>query len=99
MDLPQKDEKMNRLNYMLLWVFMASLGLFAVVFSFYIASILIPILLVIVAVSGLANLVIYLYKNYTNKKVETCKINLRRGKKSQPDIIDVEYEIMDDKQK
>lgn len=87
---------MNRINDILLWVFMASLALFAVVFSLYVASILIPILLVIIVASGLANLIIFLYKNYKSKNPENCRINVR-VKKNKPEIIDAEYEIIDDK--
>lgn len=91
---------MNRLNNVLLWVFMASIGLFVVMFSLYVASILIPILLVIILVSGVANLVMFLYKNYQNggqANNEQTKCKIPEGKKSNPEIIDAEYEVVDDK--
>lgn len=90
-----KEEKMKDLNDWLLWIFWAALGLFAVVFAFYVASILIPILLIIILVSGLGNLFMLLYKTYKAKTQADCRIET--AKKRKPDIIDAEYEIIDDK--
>lgn len=86
---------MNRLNNLLLWVFMASIGLFVIVFSLYVASILIPILLVVILVSGVANLIMFLYKNY--KTTDVIKSKISENKKNKSEIIDAEYEIIDDK--
>lgn len=86
---------MRNLNDWMLWVFWAALGLFVVVLAFYVASILIPILLIIVLVSGLGNLFLLLAKTYKSKNQADCQI--QNSKKKKPEIIDVEYEIVDDK--
>lgn len=86
---------MRNLNGWLFWVFWASLGLFAVVFAFYIASILIPILLIIILVSGLGNLMMLLFKTYKAKNQVDCQLENVKKRKSK--IIDAEYEIIDDK--
>ncbi len=86
---------MNRLNNIFLWVFAGATGLFVIMFSLYVASVLIPILLAVMAVSGLANLIMYAY----GKHKSSCrgKGTLASAKKRKPEIIDVEYEIVDDK--
>lgn len=86
---------MNRLNDIFLWVFAGATGLFVIMFSLYVASVLIPVLLVVMAVSGLANLIMYVYGK--RKSSGRGKGTLASAKKRRPEIIDVEYEIIDDK--
>lgn len=83
------------MNDWLLWAFWAAIGLFVVVSAFYIVSILIPILLIIILVSGVGNLLLQLYKTYKAKNQADCQ--LQANKKRKPEIIDAEYEIIDDK--
>lgn len=84
---------MRNLNDWLVLVFWSALGMFAIVFAFYVASILIPVLLFIIAASGLASFIMGLVKRnqQTKIKIET------RATPNQSKIIDAEYEIVDDK--
>ena len=90
---------MKDLNNWLQWIFWTSLGVFAVAFAFYLVSILIPVLLVIILLSGLGNLLMLLYKTHKAAGQAKCRIqNQERGRtKKNTEIIDVEYEIIDDK--
>lgn len=90
---------MKDLNNWLQWIFLASLGVFAVAFAFYLVSVLIPVLLVIILLSGLGNLLMLLYKTHKAAGQAKCRIpNQARGRtKKNAEIIDVEYEIIDDK--
>lgn len=72
---------------------MGAIVLFAIMFSLYVASILIPILLFVIVVSGLVNLCLYIYKRYKFGEQKT-RSSL---KKKNIEIIDAEYEIIDDK--
>ena len=72
---------------------MGAIVLFAIMFSLYVASILIPILLFVIVVSGLVNLCLYIYKRY---KFGEQKMRSSLKKKN-IEIIDAEYEIIDDK--
>lgn len=86
---------MTKLNAILLWIFMASIGLFIVVFTLYVASFLLPIILVVMVVSGLANLFI---RGYQARTQPTQKVKIKvKNSKTKPEIIDAEYEIIDDK--
>lgn len=84
---------MRNLNDWLVLVFWAALGMFAIVFAFYVASILIPVLLLIIAVSGLASFISGLVKRNRETKV---KIETRADPR-QSKVIDAEYEIIDEK--
>lgn len=72
---------------------MGAIVLFAIMFSLYVASILIPILLFVIVVSGLVDLCLYIYKRYKFGEQKT-RSSL---KKKNIEIIDAEYEIIDDK--
>ncbi len=84
---------MRNINDWLVLVFWAALGMFAIVFAFYVASILIPILLFVIAVSGLANFIFGLVKRNRATKVKIETHSTPRQSK----IIDAEYEIIDEK--
>ena len=82
---------MNRLNELMVWAGVASFVVFLVVLSFYVASILLPIILAIFIFTIVANGLIYLYKKYvinSSRKGNKCAKN---------DVIDVEYEIIEKK--
>lgn len=87
---------MNRLNIMLLWAGVFLFGLLILILSFYVASILLPIILIIIVFTALMNLIVLLYRKYLFKKKIVVEI---KSSKSNPDIIDAEYEIMDDNKK
>lgn len=87
---------MRNLNDWLVLVFWSALGAFAIVFAFYVASILIPVLLFIIAVSGLASFIVSLIR----RNQQDASVNVRIGKttsRNKHNIIDAEYEIIDDK--
>lgn len=87
---------MRNLNDWLVLVFWAALGMFAIVFAFYVASILIPILLFIIAASGLASFIVGLMKRKQQTSEAKVKIETRSAPR-QSKIIDAEYEIIDEK--
>ncbi len=87
---------MRNLNDWLVLVFWSALGAFAIVFAFYLASILIPVLLLIIAVSGLASFIVSLIR----RNQQEASVNVRIAKttsRNKHNIIDAEYEIIDDK--
>lgn len=84
---------MRNVNDWLVLVFWAALGMFAIVFAFYVASILIPVLLFVIAVSGLANFIVGLVRRNQQAKVKVVTNLTPRNS----NIIDAEYEIIDDK--
>lgn len=87
---------MRNLNDWLVLVFWSALGAFAIVFAFYVASILIPVLLFIIAVSGLASFIVSLIR----RNQQEASVNVRIAKttsRNKHNIIDAEYEIIDDK--
>ena len=87
---------MRNLNDWLVLVFWSALGAFAIVFAFYLASILIPVLLLIIAVSGLASFIVSLIR----RNQQDASVNVRIAKttsRNKHNIIDAEYEIIDDK--
>lgn len=87
---------MRNLNDWLVLTFWAALGMFAIVFAFYVASILIPILLFVIAASGLANFIIGLVRRNHQASQNKVKIETYTSPR-QSKIIDAEYEIVDDK--
>ena len=87
---------MRNLNDWLVLTFWASLGMFAIVFAFYVASILIPILLFVIAASGLANFIIGLVRRNHQTSQNKIKIETASAPR-QSKIIDAEYEIIDEK--
>lgn len=91
---------MRDLSNWLQWFFWVSLGLFVVAFAFYLVSILLPVLLVVILISGLGNFLMLVYKTRKAAEQSNCRIsNGGRGetRKRKAEIIDVEYEIIDDK--
>ncbi len=87
---------MRNLNDWLVLTFWAALGMFAIVFAFYVASILIPILLFVIAASGLANFIIGLVRRNHQTSQNKIKIETTSAPR-QSKIIDAEYEIIDEK--
>ena len=87
---------MRNLNDWLVLTFWAALGMFAIVFAFYVASILIPILLFVIAASGLANFIIGLVRRNHQDSQNKIKIETASAPR-QSKIIDAEYEIIDEK--
>ncbi len=87
---------MRNLNDWLVLTFWAALGMFAIVFAFYVASILIPILLFVIAASGLANFIIGLVRRNHQTSQNKIKIETASAPR-QSKIIDAEYEIIDEK--
>lgn len=85
---------MVRFNNVLWWVFTTSLILFAVFFSFYIITLLIPIFLAVAVISGFAMLVLSWYKHSKKKTTPVCSVRTSSRKK-RAEIIDVEYEVID----
>ena len=85
---------MARLNSFLWLIFTASLILFAVFFSFYIITLLVPIFLAVAVISGFAMLVLSWYRQYKRKTMMACPVKSTPRKK-RAEIIDVEYEIID----
>lgn len=89
---------MRQLDALLIWMGIVVFALIALVFSFYVASVLLPIILAIIIFSALFNLGTNFYRNF--KKVRKVEIySPRQDKKSEANIIDAEYEIIDDKKK
>lgn len=86
---------MKYINDWVLLVFWSALGLSGLFFVFYVASIILPVLILIVAISGLINLGYNVYR----KKHPVIQIHKTVYKKTpqQDKIIDAEYEIIDDK--
>ena len=82
---------MRNINDWVLWFFLVSSGLFILFLVFYAVSIFLPFLLLFVLISGLVNLLVFFYKNYKFKKQKEQQI------KNKIEIIDVEYEIIDEK--
>lgn len=67
-------------------------------FSFYVASVLLPIFLAVVVFSALFNLGAGWYRKYRDvRRVDVFSAKPRE--KQAPDIIDAEYEIIDDGKK
>ena len=91
---------MKDLNRWLQWTFWGSLGVYAVAFAFYLVSILIPVLLGIILLSGLGNFLMLVYKTRKAAEQAKCRIQNRSRsatRKKKAEIIDAEYEIIDDK--
>ena len=91
---------MKDLNRWLQWTFWGSLCVFAVAFSFYLLSLLIPVLLGIIILSGLGNFLMLVYKTRKAAEQAKCRIQNRSRsatRKKKAEIIDAEYEIIDDK--
>lgn len=89
-----KDFFMVRFNNVLWWIFTTSLILFAVFFSFYIITLLIPIFLAMAVISGFAMLALSWYKQYKKKTTPVCPLKTTRKRKNS-EIIDAEYEVID----
>ncbi len=87
---------MRNMNDWLVLVFWAALGMFAIVFAFYVASILIPVLLFIIAASGLASFISGFLKRKRQSSETKIKIETASAPR-QSKIIDAEYEIIDEK--
>lgn len=85
---------MNKSNGIFIWGGVLLFALFLFVMAFYVAWVLLPVVLVLILFGFVGNAVVYLYRRYFMKK----SIPDVREKKSpkHPEIIDAEYEIIDD---
>ncbi len=87
---------MRNLNDWLLLLFWTFLGALAIIFAFYVASLLLPIVLFLIAVSGLTNLFSSIHKR--NQANEHIRVKIEKNPTSQKSsVIDAEYEVIDDK--
>ncbi len=86
---------MKYINDWVLLVFWSALGLSGLFFIFYVASIVLPLLILVVAVSGLVNLGFSVYK----KKHPDIRFHKKiyKNNSTQDKIIDAEYEVIDEK--
>ncbi len=89
---------MRQLDAFLVWLGIIVIGLLALIFSFYVASVLLPIFLAVVVFSALFNLGAGWYRKYRDvRRVDV--FSAKQREKQAPDIIDAEYEIIDDGKK
>ena len=89
---------MRQLDAFLVWLGIIVIGLLALIFSFYVASVLLPIFLAVAVFSALFNLGAGWYRKYRDvRRVDVFSAKPRE--KQAPDIIDAEYEIIDDGKK
>ncbi len=86
---------MNRLNDFVIWAAIFIFGLFLLILSFYVAAFLLPIFLALFIFSILANAIFSWYRR--NILVKKGGFETSVKKKSNSEIIDAEYEIIDDK--
>ena len=85
---------MNKSNGIFIWGGVLMFSLFLFVLAFYVAWVLLPVVLILILFGFVGNAAVYLYRRYWGKK----NIPDVRKKKTakHPEIIDVEYEIIDD---
>lgn len=89
---------MRQLDALLIWLGIVIFALIALIFSFYVASVLLPIILAIIIFSALFNLGTNLFRRYyKTRRVEI--FTERKPHKSDSNVIDAEYEILDDDKK
>lgn len=95
---------MRGMNTLIVWLGVASFAAVGFLLLFYTAAVLLPILLGLFVFSIIASWLKNL--KYSNKRAEKVKVFYRNGEVSreteapkQPNIIDAEYEIVDDKDK
>lgn len=85
---------MNRLNDFVVWAVIFSFGLLLLILSFYVAAFLLPIFLALFIFSVLANAIFSWYRRNILMKKGGFETGVK--KKTNSEIIDAEYEILDD---
>ncbi len=69
-------------------------ALFLFIMAFYVAWVLLPVVLILILFGFVGNAAVYLYRRYFMKK-NIPDIEKKKSSK-RPEIIDAEYEIIDD---
>ena len=86
---------MNRLGVLLLGIGTIAAGVILSFISFYLLFLLLPIILIIIFFSVGINIIGTIFKQSRNRKYKKIDIHTRQNNGS-AEIIDAEYEIIDD---
>ena len=90
---------MNRLSVFLLGIGTIAAGIILSFISFYLVFLLLPIILIIIFFTAGINILGTIFKQQQSAKRKKIDIHVRKTPTSGGEIIDAEYEILDDGKK